>query len=419
MRSEQHPSTTAPNVGLENGSTHGSSHSDDAPTERVGPASPLEVETAQGGRKLPWDRAQVGQVTLAYLAVRAVLLIANVLAAHQSYGGHLAGPVASWDSHFYLSIARSGYPAEVLRNADGSLGYSSAAFLPLFPLLIAAVAHLGVPVVGAGIIVSVLSGWVATVAVWQVGTAAGGEQLGYGSAILFMTFPGMAVSWGLIYSECVGTALAAISFLLMMQRRWVAAGVAGGLATATSPVALVLVVPALFLAAQEMWRNRRLPWALYTALLCPVGFVGFVLADGIRYHNLLYYWHLQHEAWGVNIDFGKGLVILLWHMWQGGYQGPAWLEWVAIVAVLLAGWAMYKARLPGFINAYVVATVLFLFFSNQGLKPRLLTWAFPALIAVAAVLKPRSRNTLALTFMGLMPLLFLAFTTLGSRMVQP
>jgi hypothetical protein len=144
-----------------------------------------------------------------------------------------------------------------------------------------------------------------------------------------------------------------------------------------------------------------------------------VLSDGVRYHDLLYYWHLQHEAWGVNIDFGKGLVLLLRHLWQGGYQGPAWLEWVAVLAVLLAGWAMYKARLPGFLTAYVVATVLILFVSNQGLKPRLLTWAFPALIAVAAVLKPRSRNTLALTFMGLMPVLFLAFTTLGSRMVQP
>jgi hypothetical protein len=415
MRSEQRRSTGTANIGLENGSSHG----DDMPTERVGQASPSEVEAGRGKQPLPWDGAQIAQVTVAYLAVRAVLLIANVLAAHQSYGGHLAGPVASWDSHFYLSIARSGYPAEVLRNADGSLAYSSAAFLPVFPLLIAAVAHLGVPVVGAGIIVSVLAGWVATVAVWQLGTAVGDQQLGYGSAILFMTFPGMAISWGLIYSECVGTALVAISLLLMMHGRWVTAGVAGALASATSPVALALVVPALFLAVQEMRLHRRLSWALYTAILCPVGFVGFVLSDGIRYHDLLYYWHLQHEAWGVDIDFGKGLVLLLGHLWRGGYQGPAWLEWVAVVAVLLAGWAMYKARLPGFITAYVVATILLLFLSNQGLKPRLLTWAFPALIAVAAVLKPRSRNTLALAFMGLMPMLFLAFTTLGSQMVQP
>ena len=256
-------------------------------------------------------------------------------------------------------------------------------------------------------------------AVWQLGTAVGGGELGYGSAILFMTFPGMAVSWGLIYSESVGTPLVAIALVLMMRGRWVAAGIAGGLASATSPVALALVVPALFVAVQEMRLHHRLSRALYTAVLCPVGFVAFVLSDGIRYHDLLYYWHLQHDAWGVDVDFGKGLVLLLGHLWQGGYQGPAWLEWVAVVAVLLAGWAMYKARLPGFITAYVVATILLLFLSNQGLKPRLLTWAFPALIAVAAALKPRSRNTLALAFMGLMPILFLAFTTLGSHMVQP
>jgi hypothetical protein len=377
------------------------------------------MEAIQERPPLSWDGARVAQLTIAYLAVRAVLLIADVLAAHQSYGGHLTGPVTAWDSHFYISIARSGYPAEVLRNADGSLAYSSAGFLPAFPLMIAAVAHLGVPVVGAGIIVSVLAGWVATMAVWQLGLHVGGEQLGYGSAILFMTFPGMAVSWGLLYSESVGTALVGVALVMMMRGRWVAAGLAGGLASATNPVALALVVPALFLAVREMQVHRRLSWALYTAVLCPVGLVAFILADGVRYHDLLYYWHVQHQAWGVNIDFGKGLVVLLGHLWRGGYQGPSWLEWIAIVAVLLAGLAMYKARLPGFITAYVVATVLLLFFSNQGLKPRLLTWAFPALIAVAAVLKPRSRNTLALAFMGLMPLLFLAFTTLGSQMVQP
>jgi hypothetical protein len=387
--------------------------------ERANGAGPVQVKVDEERPPRSWDGAQAAQLTVSYLAVRAVLLIANVLAAHQSYGGHLAGPVTAWDSHFYITIARSGYPAAVLRNADGSLAYSSAGFLPVFPLMIAAVAHLGVPVVGAGIVVSVLAGWVATMAVWQLGLAVGGEQLGYGSAILFMTFPGMAMSWGLIYSESLGTALVAVALVMMMRKHWVAAGVAGGLASATSPVALALVVPALFLAAQEMRVRRRPSWALYTAALCPVGFLGFVLADGLRYHDLLYYWRLQHQAWGVNIDFGKGLVVLLGHLWAGGYQGPAWLEWVAVVAVLLAGWAMYKARLPGFVTAYVVASVLILFVTNQGLKPRLLTWAFPALIAVAAVLKPRSRNTLALGFMGLMPLLFLAFTTLGSQMVQP
>ena len=148
----------------------------------------------------------------------------------------------------------------------------------------------------------------------------------------------MAVSWGLIYSESVGIALVAIALVLMTRGRWVAAGVAGGLASATSPVALALVVPALFVAVQEMRLHRRLSWALYTAVLCPVGFVGFVLSDGIRYHDLLYYWHLQHDAWGVDIDFGKGLVLLLGHLWQGGYQGPpGWNGW-------LLSWCSWPGR---------------------------------------------------------------------------
>ena len=115
------------------------------PPQNLDAAVPAQTEAGESRRLLSWDTAQVAQLTLSYLAVRAVLLIADVLAAHQSYAGHLAGPVTSWDSHFYISIARSGYPAEVLRNADGSLAYSSAGFLPVFPLIIAAVNHLGAP----------------------------------------------------------------------------------------------------------------------------------------------------------------------------------------------------------------------------------------------------------------------------------
>jgi len=37
--------------------------------------------------------ATVGQLTAIYLCVRALLLVADILAAHVSYGGHLGGPV--------------------------------------------------------------------------------------------------------------------------------------------------------------------------------------------------------------------------------------------------------------------------------------------------------------------------------------
>jgi hypothetical protein len=371
-----------------------------------------------------WARAlwylerPLARVALVYLAVRAVLLVAAVLAAHQSYGGHLAGPFYSWDSHFYLELAANGYPRSVPL-VDGRYNtFSAAGFSPMFPLLIRAVAAVGVPEVGAGIIVSVLSGGLATSMVYLLGRDIGGEDLGYCSALLFMVFPGLGVSWGLIYSESAGTAFIAGALLLMKRGHWVWAGVLGALATATSPAALPLVPAALVPAVQALRHHRR-PTALLTPVIAVAGQGSFVLWEARRYHNLLFNYQLQHQAWGTSVDFGKALVFLLGHLWRAGYQGPGWLEWAGVVAVALGALCMFKAKLPGYVTAYCVVVVAELALTDEGLKPRLLTWAFPALIAVAAALKPRARNALVLLCMGLLPIVFLAYSTIGNTMVQP
>jgi hypothetical protein len=95
------------------------------------------------------------------------------------------------------------------------------------------------------------------------------------------------------------------------------------------------------------------------------------------------------------------------------------MEWVGLVAVLLACAALHKAKLPGFITAYSLSVFVLLLITNEGLKPRLLTWAFPALIAVAATMKSRSRQTLVTVFAALMVIVFFAYVLLGNTMIQP
>ena len=400
--------------------TSGAEEAQDAATEedhRAKQTTVLEQEMDGPQPAKPPRLSTLWRLTALYFAVRTVLLIADVLVAHQSYSGRLAGPLLSWDSHFYILIAQHGYPATVLRSG-GSLTYSPAAFPPGLPLLIRLLAITGTPYVGAAIEVSVLCGWATTLLMWQIGSDVGGDRLGYNSATLLAVFPGMGVAWGLIYSEAPGAMFVAASLLMLMRRRWLLAGLAGAAATLCSPVALALVVPALYLVVRDL-RHKKPSGALVSATLTPLGFVGFALWDGIRYHDLLYYWHLQHDAWGVSVDFGRGLVGLLGHLWAAGYQGPAWLEWTAVVAVALTIVAMLKAKLPAVLNFYIGASLLGLFCSNQGLKPRLLVWAFPALIAVARSVRAPSLRTLTVGFAMLMPMVFMAFTTLGNTMVQP
>ena len=168
-----------------------------------------------------------------YAIVRIGLLIADALAGHISYGTHPDGPLTAWDGHWYLSVAAHGYPA-VAPVAGGHLTYSAAGFEPVFPAFIRAAEAIGFTAVQAALVVSMIAGAVSVVLVWRLGTALFDERVGGVAAILFALFPGMAISWGMTYCECVGLALVAGCLLLMVQQRWFWAGVTGALATATS-----------------------------------------------------------------------------------------------------------------------------------------------------------------------------------------
>ena len=353
-----------------------------------------------------------------YAIARAVLLLADSLSAHLQYGGDLSGPLKSWDSHFYLQIAAHGYPS-VAPRAGPLLTYSPANFQPVLPALIRFVQLLGLPEVSAAVFVSIVSGAVATIVVWRLAAAVFDEQVARNSAVLFVMFPGMAVAWGLVYSECVGLAFVAGSLLLMVRERWVWAGVLGALATATNPAALPLVLAALVPVVQAL-RARRFPKALVTLVLVPTGFLAYVIWIGARYHDALYWWHLNHQAWGTSIDFGWALLRQLPHLWARGLPGPSWLEWMGLLAVVGAIVALLKANAPGTINAYCIGVLAVLFVSDtSGFRPRLLTWAFPALIAVAATTRRRGWQPVALAFAALLPITFVVYTTLGNTVAAP
>jgi hypothetical protein len=61
-----------------------------------------------------------------------------------------------------------------------------------------------------------------------------------------------------------------------------------------------------------------------------------------------------------------------------------------------------------------------MFVSNSlGFKPRFLTWAFPALIGLAAISRRRGWQAIAMGFAFLMPLVFIAYASFGDYMIQP
>jgi hypothetical protein len=353
-----------------------------------------------------------------YVFVRLYLLGLDAYAANHSFGGNLTGPLLSWDAWHYLAISKAGYP-RTPPHVGGVLSFSNAAFEPAFPAMIRLLTILGVPSISAGLAVSVLGGAGATYFVWRIAAGVSTPVVARDAAILFTVLPGQAVAWGLLYSESLGIALATACLYFFMRGRYVAAGILGALATLTSPMALCLEVPMACAFLVGLWRRRR-SRAWIAALLTPLGFLSYAAFLSVRYHDALYWWHLQRQAWGASFDYGTSLIRLLHHWTKVAYQGPAYLEWAALVCVIGLLVAMWKARLPVYLSLYGLAVLLLLFGTNSlGFKPRFLVWAFPLVIAVSRSLsRPWRYAVIGASALAIAPL-FIVYTTMGNSVAQP
>jgi hypothetical protein len=173
-------------------------------------------------------------------------------------GNLLAAPVARWDAAWYLVIARYGYRPDL-----GVFTSSRTAFFPLYPLGLSAIAHLGVPPVLAGVLLSIAALALALYGIHRLTTLElarvreGQDSARHEDstrpvevarlAVLLTAFAPMAFYFSAVYSESLYLALSVGVFLCARQGRWAWVGVLGALAAATRSAGVVLLLPALML----------------------------------------------------------------------------------------------------------------------------------------------------------------------------
>ena len=177
-------------------------------------------------------------------------------------GNLLAAPAARWDAAWYLVIAHYGYRPDL-----GAFTASRTAFFPLYPLCLSAIAHLGVPPILAGVLLSLGALALALYGIHRlttlelarrvpIGRAAPGETARL--AVMVTAFAPMAFFFSAVYSESLYLALSVGVFLGARQGRWAWVGVLGALAAATRSAGVVLMLPALMLYLYGP-REDRLP----------------------------------------------------------------------------------------------------------------------------------------------------------------
>jgi Mannosyltransferase (PIG-V) len=303
-----------------------------APEFLAGTASPVLLDRPATGRpRRVRAPTTIRWPALVYAGSRLLLLAVAGLVA---IAGHhpISREFFLYDARWYLQLAEHGYPAQAL-HIKSTLG-----FLPLYPLVVGGVALVCViSVAQAALVTSLLGGLVAAILVQRLATAWWGDAAARRATVIFCLFPGTVV-FSMGYSECLTIPLALGCLLALRARRWWAAGLLAGLATAVEPVALVLVVVCLAAAARQLrrdgWHDPAARRSLIAPLLSPLGIGGFAIflwawtgtpfATYIAQH---YGWHEQSQPFALlSLPVVRGATgrpaevlgwVFTWNVWDG------------------------------------------------------------------------------------------------------
>ena len=299
------------------------------------------------------------------------------------FGGLFFGAFAQWDAGWFLRIARHGYDTQ-----------QSAAFFPLYPLVVRALAVVVRSDAAAGFLISLVSAAGAATILQRLARSR--------DAVVLLALYPVAYVFTALYSDALFLLLAIGSFYAAVRGRSVAAGVLGGLAVATRLLGLALL-PAL---AVLLWKRR---WnGLAPLLLLPAALGAYMLYLHEHLHDWLAFSHAEGAFWLRETPWlgpfdglwraahsaEQGLAQLVLHLPSDGRFSRAdqWATWNLVQFMLLvaAFWLTWLAwrRLGAAYGLYSLATLVIVLSSPAAVVPlvslpRFLLADFPLFIVLA------------------------------------
>ncbi|HWB71032.1 MAG TPA: glycosyltransferase family 39 protein [Egibacteraceae bacterium] len=322
-----------------------------------------------------------------YAASRVLVLGSVALGAllHGDLG--ILDALGVWDGRWYTDVAAHGYPTVV---PQGESDVADAiAFFPLYPLLIRGLSTLtGLHELASAVALAAVFGTAAALALWALVERVADREAADRAVALFAFFPGSFVL-SLAYAEGLMLTLAITCLLALLARRWLAAGLAAAVATASRPNAVVLVACCAWAAVAAYRRDRDLR-ALAAPALAPLGLLGFFGYLWAHTGQPAAWLLVQRHGWGERVDFGYRTLREVAIAVRDPANAPvvvavAGLAFVAVAAVLLWRW-----RPPAELVVYAVGVIVLALLSRRlQARPRFILTAFPLIVAVARPLGGR------------------------------
>lgn len=311
------------------------------------------------------------------------MLGALVLAARHDHTS-LSHVVTIFDGGYYRDIALHGYPKSLPVDAAGHARQSPIAFFPLFPLLVRAFMELtGLGFVGAALVVNSLVSAACGVVVFLVLRRVSDSETGAVAAALWLTWP-ISFVLSLAYAEALFVLLAALTLYLLLERRYVPAGLVAALCTATRPNGLVVALccAAAFIVAAK--RRESLVRPAIAVMLAPLGFVGFLGYLWQRTGHPDAWFRTESEGWHVHFDGGLSNVARV-----GRYVRDLRVDGLAVVVIIVVAVVLlvlaFRERLDPILLVYASGIVLLALTSSNDLSstPRFAFAAFPLMLPLA------------------------------------
>lgn len=294
-----------------------------------------------------------------------------------------------WDALWFLQIATQGY----------SEGDFSAAFFPLYPLLIRIISPLvGGHPLAAAMLISNAAFFGAMLVFHELTVREFDRETARRSVLYVSIFP-TAYFFFAPYTESLFLLLAVSAFLAARSSRWEIAGTAAALASATRSIGILLALP---LALEAIRQARAADGARMKRLLTGLFWSAFTVVGMLTY---MYFWYrangdpmtplsdqngwLREFSWPwQSIRAGTSVAFQFIGQYSGGYHLIDWLFFVAGAAAV--AWALLRTELP--FGVYALASFLmplFLVFGGRPFMslPRFLLPIFPMYWAMAAAAK--------------------------------
>ncbi|HEX3032358.1 MAG TPA: hypothetical protein VHS59_08980 [Bacillota bacterium] len=227
-------------------------------------------------KRIPWGNLLSIFATHYLIVMAATYAGQNLIAGRHGplpIGETIVKGLTRWDGGWYLRIVENGYNAK------------SAAFFPLYPMLIKGISFLGVNQKAAGLLISAVAFLMSLIVLYKLFMSDYPEDVSL-RALWYLAVAPTAFYFSALYTESLFLVLMGTCLLMGRKKKWWACGVFLLLAALTRSLGVFLLVPILW----DLWRTREASSVLDKLNFMPLLKVSVPLIAGLSgYMYFLWY----------------------------------------------------------------------------------------------------------------------------------